>query len=188
MERRDVMKCPVCGATVKEGGSFCPECGTKVEESAQDAYVTPETVFSASLSEKEQLAQDEEAYKTAEAEYKRARERLGKSYAPMVALIVVVWLLGCAASAGGMYFYLQAHPQNDATVERLATSKEEVESLKTRLKAAKAKATSGKADETGSSSAAGAAGDVSAASSSGASTIDTTDPISYRAAGDAHQR
>lgn len=177
---------------MKEGGSFCPECGTKVEESAQDAYVTPETVFSASLSEKEQLAQDEEAYKTAEAEYKRARERLGKSYAPMVALIVVVWLLGCAASAGGMYFYLQAHPQNDATVERLqkqlATSKEEVESLKTRLKAAKAKATSGKADETGSSSAAGAAGDVSAASSSGASTIDTTDPISYRAAGDAHQR
>lgn len=50
------------------------------------------------LSEEEQLAQDRESLKTAKAEYKLARKRLGKSYAPAIAAGVIVVAALCAGT------------------------------------------------------------------------------------------
>lgn len=83
------------------------------------------------LSEEEQLEQDRESLKTAKAEYKLARKRLGKSYAPAIAAGVIAVAALCAGTGWAGYSYGLAHPQNTEQIQKL---KEQLESSKDELK------------------------------------------------------
>lgn len=82
------------------------------------------------LSEEEQLEQDRESLKTAKAEYKLARKRLGKSYAPAIAAGVIVVAALCAGTGWAGYSYGLAHPQNTEQIQKL---KKQLESSKDEL-------------------------------------------------------
>ena len=82
------------------------------------------------LSEEEQLEQDRKSLKTAKAEYKLARKRLGKSYAPAIAAGVIVVAALCAGTGWVGYSYGLAHPQNTEQIQKL---KKQLESSKDEL-------------------------------------------------------
>lgn len=104
--------------------------GTTIEDAeTQPAYHAD--LDSTPLSEEEQLEQDRESLKTAKAEYKLARKRLGKSYAPAIAAGVIVVAALCAGTGWAGYSYGLAHPQNTEQIQKL---KEQLESSKDELK------------------------------------------------------
>lgn len=104
--------------------------GTTIDDvETQPAYHAD--LDSTPLSEEEQLEQDRESLKTAKAEYKLARKRLGKSYAPAIAAGVIVVAALCAGTGWAGYSYGLAHPQNTEQIQKL---KEQLESSKDELK------------------------------------------------------
>lgn len=103
--------------------------GTTIEDAeTEPAYHAD--LGSTPLSEKEQLEQDRESLKTAKAEYKLARKRLGKSYAPAIAAGVIVVAALCAGTGWAGYSYGLAHPQNTEQIQKL---KKQLESSKDEL-------------------------------------------------------
>lgn len=103
--------------------------GTTIEDAeTEPAYHAD--LGSTPLSEKEQLDQDRESLKTAKAEYKLARKRLGKSYAPAIAAGVIVVAALCAGTGWAGYSYGLAHPQNTEQIQKL---KKQLESSKDEL-------------------------------------------------------
>lgn len=122
--------------------------GTTIEDAeTEPAYHAD--LGSTPLSEKEQLEQDRESLKTAKAEYKLARKRLGKSYAPAIAAGVIVVAALCAGTGWVGYSYGLAHPQNteqiqklkkqlESSKDKLTTTQDELDQAKSDLKDAKA--------------------------------------------------
>lgn len=103
--------------------------GTTIDDvETQPAYHAD--LDSTPLSEEEQLEQDRESLKTAKAEYKLARKRLGKSYAPAVAAGVIVVAALCAGTGWAGYSYGLAHPQDTEQIQKL---KKQLESSKDEL-------------------------------------------------------
>lgn len=103
--------------------------GTTIEDAeTEPAYHAD--LGSAPLSEEEQLEQDRESLKTAKAEYKLARKRLGKSYAPAIAAGVIVVAALCAGTGWAGYSYGLANPQNTEQIQKL---KKQLESSKDEL-------------------------------------------------------
>lgn len=103
--------------------------GTTIEDAeTEPAYHAD--LGSTPLSEKEQLEQDRESLKTAKAEYKLARKRLSKSYAPAIAAGVIVVAALCAGTGWAGYSYGLAHPQNTEQIQKL---KKQLESSKDEL-------------------------------------------------------
>lgn len=90
--------------------------GTTIEDAVTEPAFHADT---APLTEEEQLEQDRESLKTAKAEYKLARKRLGKSYAPAIALGVIAVFALCASTGWAAYSYAQEHPQNASQVQKL---------------------------------------------------------------------
>lgn len=103
--------------------------GTTIED-AETVPAYHADLGSTPLSEKEQLEQDRESLKTAKAEYKLARKRLGKSYAPAIAAGVIVVAALCAGTGWAGYSYGLAHPQNTEQIQKL---KKQLESSKDEL-------------------------------------------------------
>ena len=104
--------------------------GTTIEDAETESAYHAD-FGSTPLSEEEQLEQDRESLKTAKAEYKLARKRLGKSYAPAIAAGVIVVAALCAGTGWAGYSYGLAHPQNTEQIQKL---KEQLESSKDELK------------------------------------------------------
>lgn len=103
--------------------------GTTIEDAETESAYHAD-FGSTPLSEEEQLEQDRESLKTAKAEYKLARKRLGKSYAPAIAAGVIVVAALCAGTGWAGYSYGLAHPQNTEQIQKL---KKQLESSKDEL-------------------------------------------------------
>lgn len=123
--------------------------GTTIEDAETESAYHAD-FGSTPLSEEEQLEQDRESLKTAKAEYKLARKRLGKSYAPAIAAGVIVVAALCAGTGWAGYSYGLAHPQNTEQVQKLkkqlesskdelTKTQDELDQTKSDLKDAKAK-------------------------------------------------
>ncbi len=120
--------------------------GTTIEDAVTEPAFHADTT---PLTEEEQLAQDRESLKTAKAEYKLARKRLGKSYAPAIALGIIAVGALCCGTGWAAYSYAQDHPQNASMVQKLQKqikssdaklkkTQDELEQAKSDLKDAKA--------------------------------------------------
>lgn len=145
------------------------------------------------LSEKEQLAQDRESLKTAKAEYRLARKRLGKSYAPAIAAGIIAVAALCAGTGWAGYSYGLAHPQNTEQIQKLkkqlesskdelTTTQDELDQTKSDLKDAKAELkTANKNSEDASSDAEDSSTTGNATSSTSGSTakINIDKPTSF---------
>lgn len=166
--------------------------GTTIEDAeTEPAYHAD--LGSTPLSEKEQLEQDRESLKTAKAEYKLARKRLGKSYAPAIAAGVIVVAALCAGTGWAGYSYGLAHPQNTEQIQKLkkqlesskdelTKTQDELDQTKSDLKDAKAELkTAGKNGEDASSDAADSSTTGNATSSTSGSTakINIDKPASF---------
>lgn len=166
--------------------------GTTIEDAeTEPAYHAD--LGSTPLSEKEQLEQDRESLKTAKAEYKLARKRLGKSYAPAIAAGVIVVAALCAGAGWAGYSYGLAHPQNTEQIQKLkkqlesskdelTTTQDELDQTKSDLKDAKAELkTANKNSEDASSDAEDSSTTGNATSSTSGSTakINIDKPTSF---------
>lgn len=152
--------------------------GTTIDDvETQPAYHAD--LDSTPLSEEEQLEQDRESLKTAKAEYKLARKRLGKSYAPAIAVGVIVVAALCAGTGWVGYSYGLAHPQNTEQIkklkEQLESSKDELKKTQDDLDQAKADLKDAKAElKTASKNGEDASSDAEGSSTTGNATSSTT--------------
>lgn len=131
------------------------------------------------LSEEEQLEQDRESLKTAKAEYKLARKRLGKSYAPAIAAGVIVVAALCAGTGWAGYSYGLAHPQNTEQIQKLKkqleSSKDELIKTQDELDQTKSDLKDAKAElKTASKNGEDASSDAEGSSATGNATSSTT--------------
>lgn len=152
--------------------------GTTIEEAeAELAYHAD--LGSTPLSEEEQLEQDRESLKTAKAEYKLARKRLGKSYAPAIAAGVIVVAALCAGTGWASYSYRSAHPQNTEQIQKLKkqleSSKDELTKTQDELDQTKSDLKDAKAElKTASKNGEDASSDAEDSSTTGNATSSTT--------------
>ena len=152
--------------------------GTTIEDAeTEPAYHAD--FGSTPLSEEEQLEQDRESLKTAKAEYKLARKRLGKSYAPAIAAGVIVVAALCAGTGWAGYSYGLAHPQNTEQIQKLKkqleSSKDELAKTQDDLDQTKADLKDAKAElKTASKDGEGASSDAEDSSTTGNATSSTT--------------
>ena len=166
--------------------------GTTIEDAeTEPAYHAD--LGSTPLSEKEQLEQDRESLKTAKAEYKLARKRLGKSYAPAIAAGVIVVAALCAGAGWAGYSYGLAHPQNTEQIQKLkkqlesskdelTKTQDELDQTKSDLKDAKAELkTASKNGEDASSDAedSSTTGDATSSTSGSTAKINIDKPTSF---------
>lgn len=131
------------------------------------------------LSEEEQLEQDRESLKTAKAEYKLARKRLGKSYAPAIAAGIIVVAALCAGTGWAGYSYGLAHPQNTEQIQKLKkqleSSKDELTKTQDELDQTKSDLKDAKAElKTASKNGGDASSDAEGSSTTGNATSSTT--------------
>lgn len=143
------------------------------------------------LSEKEQLAQDRESLKTAKAEYRLARKRLGKSYAPAIAAGVIAVAALCAGTGWAGYSYGLAHPQNTEQIQKLKKqlkssgdslkeTQDELDQTKADLKDAKAELKAVNKDgEDGGENAAGASKAGDSSTTGDASKVNIDKPTTF---------
>lgn len=152
--------------------------GTTIDDvETQPAYHAD--LDSTPLSEEEQLEQDRESLKTAKAEYKLARKRLGKSYAPAIAAGVIVVAALCAGTGWAGYSYGLAHPQNTEQIQKLKkqleSSKDELKKTQDDLDQTKADLKDAKAElKTASKSGEDASSEAKGSSTTGNATSSTT--------------
>lgn len=152
--------------------------GTTIEDAETEPAYHADS-GSTPLSEEEQLEQDRESLKTAKAEYKLARKRLGKSYAPAIAAGVIVVAALCAGTGWAGYSYGLAHPQNTEQIqklkEQLESSKDELKKTQDDLDQTKADLKDAKAElKTASKSGDDASSDAEGSSATGKATSSTT--------------
>ena len=143
------------------------------------------------LSEKEQLAQDRESLKTAKAEYRLARKRLGKSYAPAIAAGIIAVAALCAGTGWAGYSYGLAHPQNTEQIQKLKKqlkssgdslkeTQDELDQTKADLKDAKAELKAVNKDgEDGGENAAGASKAGDSSTTGDASKVNIDKPTTF---------